>query len=94
MGTELLFAERGSWHPWQCFGLAPLPGRASPLLDFPENVNGLGVAPILGRETGSYFVETLSSANGLGTDGIPRNVNDFAAVQVQSDWIPLHIYFP
>ena len=84
-GTELLFAERDSWHPWQHSEIAFLWGRASLSLDFPENVNGLGVAPIPGRETDSYFIETLSSANDLGTDGIPGNVNEFAVVEVQTD---------
>ena len=85
MGTELLFVERDSWHPWQHSRVASLLGRVSPSLDFPENVNGLGVAPIPGRETDSYFIETLSSANDLGTDGIPGYVNDFAVVEVQTD---------
>ena len=92
--TKLLFTELGSWRPWQHSEVAPLQRRANPLLEFPENVNGLGIAPFPGRETGSYFVETLSSANGLDTDTIPGNVNDSIAVEVQTNWIPLHIYFP
>ena len=92
--TELLFAVRGSWRPWQHSGVVPLPGRANPLLDFPENVNGLDVAPFPRRETGSYFVETLSSPNDLGTNMIPGNVNDSVAVDVQTDWTPLHTYSP
>ena len=79
---ELLFAERGSWHPWQHSGAVSLSGRVNPLLDFPDNVNGLGVALFPDGETGSYFTETLSSANGLGTEMIPGNVNDSVAVDV------------
>ena len=59
-------------------------GERVPNLIFPR-VDSLGVASIPKKETGSYFVETLSNANGLDTDGILGNVIDFTVVEVRTD---------
>ena len=48
-------------------------------------MSGLGVALTPKRETGPYFVEIPANVNGLGTDGILGNVNDFAAIEIRTD---------
>ena len=45
-------------------------------------MSDLGVALTPGRVTGSYIVEIPANVNGLGTDGIPGNVNDFAVAEI------------